>query len=35
MLNYTELAEFNYVGLIYYKVGQVLRSGEIYYKAEQ
>ena len=34
MLNYAELAEFNYVELIYYKVGQVLRSGEIYCKAE-
>ena len=35
MLNYAELAEFNYVELIYYKVGQVLRSGDISYKAEQ
>ena len=35
MLNYGEPAEFNYVELIYYKVGQVLHSGKIYYKAGQ
>ena len=33
MLNYAELGGFNYVEFTYYKVGQVLHSGVIYYKA--